>query len=170
MQIPLAATNTTAFAGYFSEISACWVKVDAASTAATEVRMVDEIKRFGAELESHPFVDWETLKEAQVPVLEAWLVNEISNALMDEGASCGLNEDRAAIGILGREPLVGVGRTVGCKLSQYFRIAVNEPVLAVDAAPEIGIEANASVIAIARDAARQASLKLRDATDLPASQ
>lgn len=46
--------------------------------------MVEEVGRFGAELEMDPFVEGNCLEQAHVPVLEAGSVDSVTNTLSVE--------------------------------------------------------------------------------------
>src|SRR6266849_9736152 len=65
----------------------------AATAAAAPIWVVPDVEGFGAELEAEPFVDRNGLEQAEVPVLESGLVNDVANALRVEGTRRRLGED-----------------------------------------------------------------------------
>ena len=75
-----------------------WIEPDVGAAAATAasapVRVVDEVKGFGAELEADVFFDGEGLEEAKVPVLVAGLIDDVTNLLGAESTGSRLGENR----------------------------------------------------------------------------
>src|SRR6266849_8177804 len=163
LQVALAATNATALGEYFPERGTGRVEADigcaAAAATAAPIRVVDEVVRLGAELETCFLGNGERLEQPEVPVLVSGLVDQVANALGVESSGRRLGKDR------GVEPLA-----VGAEGPDDFRSAADDPVLAVLTATEVGVQAHSGVVRGACHAAGQASLELCDAGDLPPSQ
>src|ERR1700704_2161081 len=127
--------------------------------------MVPHVVSLGAELEAKPLVDRESLEQSHVPVLVSGLVDQIANALRVESPRCRGRENRRSIGVSSGEPLA-----LRTKRADDLGVPIPPPDLAVPAASPVSILPDARVVHIRRyDAARQSSLKLRDATDLPSA-
>src|SRR5262249_50418671 len=93
-------------------------------------------------------------------------VNHAAHVLRQiEGARSGWREDRRSVGILGREPLAACAES-----SNNLGIAVNDPVLAIDAASPVDVLSHTGVVACAGYSAGQSGLELGNAADLPASE
>ena len=71
------------------------------------MRMVDEVERFGSELESSLLIDRERLEQSEVPVLESRLVDQIAHASVIERSGRRLDKDRRTIRVRCGEPLAG---------------------------------------------------------------
>src|SRR5207302_295257 len=112
----------------------------------------------------------ECLEQSEVPVLEAGLVDEVAHKLRVERTRGRLLEDRRAVRVRRGEPLVGVLRAIRRELADDFGMAADDVVLAVDPAAEVRIQAHAGVVFLLGNTARRASLKLRDAADLPSTE
>ena len=133
--------------------------------------MVDEVECLGAKLQTSPFVDRERLEQPQVPVLKAWLVNAVADVLRRvKRAFLWRGKDRRAIRVLHGKPLSWVLRPALGELAKNFGIPVDDPILAVHTAPKVCVLADAGGVITAGNAARQASLKLSEAADLPAAE
>lgn len=153
-----AAARSAALRGNFSEGGACGVEVHAAAARAAPIRMVQEVEGFSAELESHAFADREGFEDPEVPIVETGLIDDVADVLCVEGSFRRRGENRRV------EPLAGA------KIAENIRSAVLDPVLAVYAATEVRVEADAGVVVRGGHAARAAGLSLNEARYFPPAQ
>ena len=121
--------------------------------------MVPDVKRFGAELKPDLLADRDYLEQAEVPVLESRLVNDVAHALRVERPGGRFGKDRRV------EPLA-----VLAKSADDLGRAAHHPVLTIRAAPEVRVQADPGVVRSPGNAARGAGLELRDAADLPSTE
>src|SRR5437868_4936373 len=71
--------------------------------------MVQYVESFGTELESRLFGDCQFLKESDIEVFQARVVDEVADiGLVNKRPGCRLSENRIAAGIRSRKPVVGV--------------------------------------------------------------
>ena len=110
--------------------------------------MVDEVERLGAELEPSLLVNRERLEQAEVPVLEARLVDQVTDALRVERPGRRLGKDLRAIGIRRRKPLAATAERPDDPGS-----AVYDSILAVNSASEVGVQTDSRIITATCDAA-----------------
>src|SRR5260370_1378925 len=147
LQVAFASTNAATLGKYFPERGAGGVEADigcpAATATAAPIRVVDEVVRLGAELETCFLGNGECLEQSDVPVLESRLVDKVADPLCVKRSGSWLGEDR------GVEPL-----TVGTEGPDDFWSAVDDPVLAVLTATEVGVQAHSGVVRGACHAAR----------------
>src|SRR6185312_1095390 len=158
------------FSGHLAKAAARWVEIHSAAGRSAYVRVIDEVECFRPELESSGVVNCERLKQSQVPVLEAGLINQVPDILVAERAGSRRNEDRASVRIARREPLARILASIGCKLAKNLRIPGDVIKLARITASEAAILADANKIVLLSDAARRAALELCEAADLPAAE
>src|SRR5712691_3912759 len=86
LQVALAASDAAPLGGHFSKIRASRVKGHAAAAAPAPIRVVDEVERFSAELETCFLGNGERLEQPEVPVLVSGLVDKVANALCVESS------------------------------------------------------------------------------------
>src|SRR5712691_3901621 len=133
LDITLTATNAAALGGYFSEVRAGGVEVHTGATAApapsTPIRVVNKVKCLGPELEPCALGNRERFEQSEIPVLESRLVNQVSNVLRVERPGRRCRKDRRAVRVLRCEPL-----SIRAEGTDNRGVAINHPVLAVDAA------------------------------------
>src|SRR6266700_2608405 len=90
LDIALATASwAAALRGDLSEGGTAGVKVHAATAGTTPVRVVQGVERFGAELEVNSLAYLNDLEQADVPVLESRLVEDVANVLCIERSRCG---------------------------------------------------------------------------------
>jgi len=160
LDIALAtASRAASLGGDFSEGRACRIELHAAAASATPIGMVPDVKRFGAELKPDLLADRDYLEQAEVPVLESGLVNDVAHALRVERPGGRFGKDRRV------EPLA-----VLAKSADDLGRAAHHPVLTIRAAPEVRVQADPGVVRSPGNAARGAGLELRDAADLPSTE
>ena len=133
----------TAFGEHFAEGRGIggvetYIRSAAATAAPAPIRVVPNVKGFCTELKPETLIHGNGFEQAEVPVLESGLIDEVANALGVECPRSGLGEDGRSVGICGGEPLA-----IGTKGANNLRMAVNDPVLSINAAPEVGIQAYA---------------------------
>src|SRR6266403_1170842 len=111
LQIALALTRAAAtFGEYFPKgRGVSGVKPDVgcspAAAIAAPIRVVPNVVRLGPELESYALCNREGLEQAEVPVLEPGLVDDVADARVIERPSRGLDKDLRAVGVSCGEPL-----------------------------------------------------------------
>src|SRR5260370_39779816 len=106
----------------------------AAPDTAASIRVVDEVVRLGAELETCFLGNGECLEQSDVPVLESRLADKVADPLCVKRSGSWLGEER------GVEPL-----TVGTEGPDDFWRAADDPVLAVLTSTEVGVPAHSGV-------------------------
>src|SRR5207253_4648197 len=87
---------------HFSEGgSAIRVESDVGGSSATAgpapIRVIPHVKRFGTELEFHPFRDRQSLEQTHIPVLESRLIDHVTNPLRVKREGRGLGEYRSSV-------------------------------------------------------------------------
>ena len=153
--------DSPAFAGDHSELEAgCRIQIRPA-----QLRMIDKVIGFGAELESGPLVDCELLVQSDVPILDTGLIDRVAHpALQIESSGGGL-----------RRVSRKIARRVRCsyRSGEGSRAdggsTVQHPKLAFRSASEAAEFPDPGEIGIRSESARAAGLKLHRATHLPAS-
>src|SRR5215831_8456917 len=111
LEVALTAARSAALGGDFTEGGAGRVELHptgaAHGTAApAPVGVINDVERFGPELETHRSVEPNFFEQPQIPILETGQMNQAAHVLRQiEGAGSGWREDRRSVGILGREPL-----------------------------------------------------------------
>src|SRR5579859_1413976 len=131
--------------------------------------MVKSVVGLGSELKPTALSDWKRLEKAEIPVEETGLVDKVADALGVERALGRLGKDRRSIRVGCSEPLIGILRAIGGKLTQDFWSAIDHPELAAGA-PKVRILAHTGVVITVCDTTRRAGLELVDAADLPSAQ
>src|SRR5215472_10294011 len=177
LQVPLTVSGAAAALGeYFAERREV-VRVEA---RAVPVGVIPDVEGLRAELKTIALGEWEALEEAHVPILEARRIEDIANPLGVECSGGWRTEDSLINPIEFRAP-VGTGRDryeaglkplpTGAEGFDQAGIAVLDPILAVIAATEVGILADAGEVpAGLYRAARSAGLILNDAANLPVAE
>src|SRR5260370_32944671 len=102
LQIALAATNTASLGGHLSKIRASRVEVHPAAAPSAPIGGVDEVERFGAELQSSLLPDGESFEQSEIPVLEPGLPDVVANASVIERAIAGHAKELVTIPVLCR--------------------------------------------------------------------
>src|SRR5215471_16102897 len=171
LEVALTAARPAALGGDLAEGGAGGIELHSTgaahgTAAPAPVGVIDEVERFGSELETRAFGEREFFEQSQIPILETGQVNHVADVLRQvKGSGGGRSKDRRSVRILGREPLAACAES-----SNNLGIAVNDPVLAIDAASPVGVLSHTGVVACAGYSAGQSGLELGNAADLPASE
>ena len=155
LQIALAAAHAPSLGEYFSEgvevggVEPDIICVRVAPATATPIRVVDKVKCLGAELKASLLVNRERFEQSKVPVLEPRLIDQVADTFCRERAGRWRAEDRAPVGVLRGEPL-----PTGAERPNDSWRSVYSPVLAVNPASKVGVQADAGIVAGMGRAAR----------------
>jgi len=149
LQISLAAADSTSLGCHFSEVRAHGIEIHAATAASAPIRVVDKVKCLGAELKASLLVNRERFEQSKVPVLEPRLIDQVADTFCRERAGRWRAEDRAPVGVLRGEPL-----PTGAERPNDSWRSVYSPVLAVNPASKVGVQADAGIVAGMGRAAR----------------
>src|SRR6267378_391840 len=140
LQVALALTRAAAaFGEYFSErFGVGGVKPDVgrcpAAAVAAPIWVVPNIVGLGAELQSRFLGNREGLEQAEVPILEPRLVDEVADTRVIERPSRGFDKDRRAVRVRRGEPLA-----LWAECTDDLGNTIYDPVLAVYATIKIRV-------------------------------
>src|SRR5262249_29513470 len=96
---------------------------------------------------------------------EARLIDQIAHALRVKSTCRGFRENRRAVRVGSGKPLAA-----WAECSDDLGIAIHDPILAVDPAPKVGVQSNASVVGRPCDTTGETGLELCQSADLPTSE
>jgi hypothetical protein len=170
LQVAFAPAHSSSLGKHFPKgIQIGGVQTDicgaAAATPAAPIRMVDEVESLGTELEAKALGDRKRFEQAEVPILEPRLIDQITYALLVERTGPRFREDRSTVRIRSSKPLA-----VRPKFSDDLGVSIHDPILPVHSTSKVGVESHTGVIGGPCDAAWEPSLELRQTADLPSSQ
>src|ERR1039457_479476 len=97
----LQVAHVARFAGDLAELSGRRAEI-----GTTPVRVIESVVGFRPELDKCPLSDRELLEQAEVPVVEARLINRVADSVLCvESTGCRLREDLRSVCVRNSEPV-----------------------------------------------------------------